>query len=124
MKMTMIENEHLNCVQMISCKLTIENDDNRTLWGVTVLHGCMVNWQERCNSVAWIYGQLAGGQSVIDPCYTVTPHKSICQQYRCAFSYMLKLICCNGLPCTCGHLRGPSSISIYVHSPICQTDLV
>ena len=97
----------------------------------------MVNWQGRCNDVAWIYGQLVGGQSVIDPCYTVTPHKSICQQYRCAFSYMwnlfgvivlyaamvnwlgvhllavemcillyVKLIWCNGLPCTYGHLRG------------------
>ena len=69
----MIENEHLNCMQMVSCKLTIENDDNRKLWGVTVLHGCMVNWQGRGNGVAWIYGQLAGGQSVIDPGYTVTP---------------------------------------------------
>ena len=30
-----------------------------------------------CNSVAWIYGQLVGGQSVIDPCYTITPpHQS------------------------------------------------
>ena len=45
---------------MVSCKLTIENDDNRKLWGVTVLHGCMVNWQGRCNGVAWMYGQLAG----------------------------------------------------------------
>ena len=27
MKIMMIENEHLNCVQMVSCKLTIENDD-------------------------------------------------------------------------------------------------
>ena len=103
MKMMMIENECLNCMQMVSCKLTIENNDNRKLWGVMVLHGYMVNLQGRCNGVAWIYGQLvggrcngvawiygqlAGGQSVIDPCYTVTPHKSICQQYRCAFSYM------------------------------------
>ena len=102
----MIANEHLNCMQMISCKLTIENNDNRKLWDVTVLHGCMANWQGRCNGVAWIYGQLeggrcngvawidgqlAGGQSVIDPCYTVTPHKSICWQYRCAFSYMWNL---------------------------------
>ena len=50
MKMMVIENEHLNC--MVSCKLTIENDDNRKLWVVTVLPGCMVNWQGRCNSVA------------------------------------------------------------------------
>ena len=34
----MIENEYLNCMQMVSCKLTIENDDNRKLWGVMVLH--------------------------------------------------------------------------------------
>ena len=60
MKMMMIENECLNCVETVSCKLTIENDDNRKLWGVMVLHGCMVNWQGRCNGVAWIYGQLAG----------------------------------------------------------------
>ena len=33
-----------------------------------VLHGSMVNWQGRCNSVAWIYGQLAGGQSVMGIC--------------------------------------------------------
>ena len=26
----------------------------------------------RCNGLAWIYGQLAGGQSFIDPCYTIT----------------------------------------------------
>ena len=45
MKMMMIENECLNCMQMVTCKLTIENDDNKELWGVTVLHGCMVNWQ-------------------------------------------------------------------------------
>ena len=32
------------------------------LWGVTVLHGSMVNWQGRCNGIAWIYGQLAGGR--------------------------------------------------------------
>ena len=62
MKMMPIENEHLNCVQMVSCKLTIENDDNRKLWGVMVLHGCLVNWQGRCNGVAWIYGQLARGR--------------------------------------------------------------
>ena len=31
------------------------------LWDVTVLHGSIVNWQGRCNGVAWIYGQLAGG---------------------------------------------------------------
>ena len=28
--------------------------------GVMVLYGSMVNWQGRCNGVAWIYGQLAG----------------------------------------------------------------
>ena len=77
MQMMMIGNEHLNCVQTVSCKLTIENDDNRKLWGVMVLHGCMVNWQGRCNGVAWIYGQLTGGQSVIGPCYTITPPLSI-----------------------------------------------
>ena len=43
MKMTMTENEHLNSMQMVSCKLTVENDDNRKLWGVTVFHGSMVN---------------------------------------------------------------------------------
>ena len=68
-----------------------------------VLHGCMLNWQGRCNSVAWIYGQLAGGScnSVAwiygqlaggSICHSsmlhITPHKSICQQYRCTFSYI------------------------------------
>ena len=70
-----------------------------------------------CSGVQGIYAQLLGIQSAIDPCYTVTPplpinhgsmlhcytspcqatidlcntitpHKSICWQYRCAFSYM------------------------------------
>ena len=34
----------------------------RDLWDVRVLHVSMVNWQGRCNGVAWTYGQLAGGK--------------------------------------------------------------
>ena len=41
MKMTMIENEHFNCVKMVSCKVTIENDDNRKLGGVGMLGAIM-----------------------------------------------------------------------------------
>ena len=32
-------------------------------------HICQV-W---CNSMQGIYAQLTGGQSIIDPCYTITP---------------------------------------------------
>ena len=35
--MTMIENEHFNCMQMVSCKVTmITNDNNRKLGGTGV----------------------------------------------------------------------------------------
>ena len=35
--MTTIENEHFNCMKMVSCKVTtIENDDNRKLGGIGV----------------------------------------------------------------------------------------
>ena len=56
--MTTIENEHFNCMKMVSCKVTtIENDDNRKLGDVGVLgpfwgdrrcrgcQGCIGGWQ-------------------------------------------------------------------------------
>ena len=40
--MTTIENEHFNCMKMVSCKVTtIENDDNRKLGGVGMLRAIM-----------------------------------------------------------------------------------
>ena len=39
--MRKIENEHFNCVKMVSCKVTIANDDNRNLevYGVGAIMG-------------------------------------------------------------------------------------
>ena len=38
----MIENEHFNCMKMVSCKVTtIENDENRKLGGVGVLEAIL-----------------------------------------------------------------------------------
>ena len=41
-----------------------------------------------CNGLPWIYGPLEEGwdQLTIDPCYTITPHKSAQGIY--ALSYM------------------------------------
>ena len=37
--MRMIEHEHFNCMKMVSCKVTNENDDNRKLGGVGTILG-------------------------------------------------------------------------------------
>ena len=59
-----------------------------------------------CNGFVEIYAQLYWGVNLL-------------------WVYV-KLIWCNGLACTYGRLTGggPSAVSIYVHSPICETFLV
>ena len=94
----------------------------------------------QCSGLPWIYGQLGGGssasrsakfgvvvfktslhkwgQSVIDPCHTVTPplpinHTSmlhhytseVCPRYLCSMLYV-KLMWCSGLPWIYGWLKG------------------
>ena len=56
--MMMIENEHFNCMKMVSCKvMTIEHDDNRKLGDVGVLGQL---WGDReCRGVR-VYLGLAG----------------------------------------------------------------
>ena len=83
-------------------------------FGVWVCHGymCIVQYVRLmgCNSVAWIYGQLAGGQSVMHICAYCDMWNfldvsvewfygwlggSICQGYMCILLYV-KLIRYNG----------------------------
>ena len=56
--MMMIENEHFNCMKMVSCKVTtIENDDNIKLGGVGVFRAII--GMTRC-SRCQVYWGLAG----------------------------------------------------------------
>ena len=122
------------------------------LWGVMVQHGSLVNWQGsichgymcillyvrlvRCNSVAWIYGKLAGGPSAMGICAfcyiwnlldVVVLHGSmvnwwgsICHGYMCILLYVT-LMGCNGAAWISGQLAGVHLPWVHVHSAICET---
>ena len=68
LKTTMIENEHFNCMKMVSCKVTtIENDDNRKLGSVGVLGAIMgVTGGVGVSEVYW-GGKWTGSLTTLGP---------------------------------------------------------
>ena len=60
----MMENEHFNCMKMVSCKVTtIKNDDNRKLGGVGVLGPLWVTGDVGVSGVYWGLAGTVGTQA-------------------------------------------------------------
>ena len=94
------------------------------LWGVTVLHGSIVNWQGQCNGVAWTYGQLPGGRcNSVVWIYGQLAGGSICHGYMFILLYV-RLMGVMVLHGSMVNWQGVHLPWVDVHSAICETDEV